>query len=246
MLTPTILHHRSVAHSLEPYVPVEFGLLNWNVHKQNLRNPCFRHFLTHVMEEKALDFLTFQEASLDTSSHCLPPEFAFDAAANLEWQGRFYGVLTASHIEAVKVRASLSRGREGGLGTRKSMMASRYTFADGTSLLLLNIHAINFRETRHYARELELLFELANDHVGPLILTGDFNSWNRRRTQRLDALAARLDLRAVPFSPSHRVTAFLGYPLDHVFYRDLRLLEHDTLDVRSLSDHTALRVRFGL
>lgn len=198
------------------------------------------------MEERALDFLAFQEASLDTSSACLPPEFAFDAAANLEWRGRFYGVLTASRIEAVEVRPGLSQGREGVWGTRKSMMASRYRLIDGTSLLLLNIHAINFRETRHYTRELERLFGYAHDHVGPLILTGDFNSWNRRRIRQLDALAARLDLQAVPFSLTHPVTAFFGHPLDHVFYRNLRLLEYDTLDVRSLSDHAALRVRFGL
>jgi endonuclease/exonuclease/phosphatase (EEP) superfamily protein YafD len=218
-------------------------MLCWNVHKKN-RHPDFGRYLKDFSGRQTIDCLLLQEAEFKDEGICALDDYAFDAAANLEVNGTFYGVLTASRTEADEARPYLSKARESLVGTHKSLLASRYHFADNTPLLILNIHAINFRETGSYERELQRFAARAESYEGPLIVAGDFNSWSAPRTWRLHRFKNALQLKTVPFGEKRKVKSFMGRRLDFIFYRGLELTDSAVFDDHGLSDHNPLYARF--
>lgn len=110
MFIPSKLHHRSCRIACKKYVPDTFGILCWNVHKNNYTNSKFKSYLETY--EDRCDFLLLQEANFRDDKHFTLPNLSFDAAANLEFRGEFYGVLTASSVESTKSQAYLSEGKE--------------------------------------------------------------------------------------------------------------------------------------
>ena len=244
MFKPSRLHHSACHDHCHTSIPDTFGMLCWNVYKNNRKHPKFQAFLHNEVEKRAVDFILFQEAGFRDNNHFELPHFSYDAAANLEFRGAFYGVLTASKIESTRAKAYLSEGRESLFGPHKSLLLSDYHFDDGSSLLILNVHAINFRENQRYSKELERFLNLLKEHKGPMILAGDFNSWNEKRMKKLQKIAERLSLTAVSFKETSKVKSFMGKTLDFVFYRELELLEAEVMDEHKLSDHNPLFVRF--
>ena len=244
MLLPSMIHHRSCRISCECFVPDTFGVLCWNIYKQNSKHPGFDPFLKRVTREKEIDIVLLQEANFRDDGHFILPNFAFDAAANMEYRGEFYGVLTASRIESRNAQAYLTEGRESLFGTHKSLLMSTYPFEDGSTLLVLNVHAINFRENKRYFRELERFFEIIQDHDGPMIIAGDFNAWNKKRLQKLHKVREELTLDQVPFKRTDKVKSFMGNHLDFIFYRGMELVEFSVLNDHGLSDHNPLLAHF--
>ena len=244
MLVPSKIHHRTCRVSCERFVPNTFGLLCWNVYKKNRKHPGFEPFIRKLTREKEIDFILLQEANFRDDRHCVLPDFAFDAAANLEYRGEFYGVLTASRVESGDAQAYLSEGKESFLGPHKSLLINTYPFEDGSILLVLNVHAINFRENKRYFRELERFLELMKQHNGPMIIAGDFNSWNKKRLEKLHRLKEELALNRVPFKQIDEVKSFMGNHLDFIFYRGMELLEFSALNNQGLSDHNPLFAQF--
>lgn len=244
MFVPSILHHRSCRFSCDSFVPDTFGVLCWNVYKQNSKHQGFQPFIQRLTKEKEIDFLLLQEANFRNDKHFTLPNFAFDAAANLEFRGEFYGVLSASRVESKSAQAYLSEGRESLIGPHKSLIMSEYPFEDGSTLIVLNIHAINFRENKRYYRELERFLELMNHHTGPMIIAGDFNSWNKKRIQKLHEIREELGLNTVPFKQVDKVKSFMGNHLDFIFYRGMELLEFSVDKDHGVSDHHPLFAQF--
>lgn len=244
MFKPSILHHRSCRLSCSSHVPATFGVLCWNVYKQNTKHLGFQPFLQRLTKEQQIDFLLFQEANFREDQNFILPDFSFDAAANLEIRGEFYGVLSASRAESKNAQAYLSEGRESLIGPHKSLLLSTYHFEDGSELLVLNIHAINFRENRHYFREIERFLELLQHHDGPMIIAGDFNSWNRRRLQKLHEVREALKLDMVPFQQIDKVKSFMGNHLDFIFYRGVELMNFSVHKYHKVSDHHPLFAEF--
>ncbi len=244
IFVPSVMHHRSCRGSdCRLYFPEHFGILCWNVHKKN-RHPDFARYLKDFNGQQAIDCLLLQEAEFRDEGICALDDYAFDAAANLEVNGIFYGVLTASTIESDEARPYLSKARESLIGTHKSLLVSRYRFEDDTPLLILNIHAINFRETGSYERELQRFAERAKSYEGPLIVAGDFNSWSASRTWRLHRFKNALGLKTVRFDEKRKVKSFMGRRLDFIFYRGLELLDSAVFDDHGLSDHNPLYAWF--
>ena len=244
MFKPSIVHHRS-CHSdkCSLYLPETFGLFCWNVHKNN-QNPDFPHYLQNFSKQRELTLLLFQEARFKDQGVCSFEKYTFDAAANLEIQGTFYGVLTASKIESNRAQAYLSDEKESLIGTHKSLLLSWYLFEDGSPLLILNIHAINFRESQSYTRELKRFLERAKEYDGPMIVAGDFNSWNASRRKKLREFIDALGLDSVFLGKNSKIKSFMGNHLDFIFYRGLELLDSEVLDDHGLSDHNPLFAKF--
>jgi len=244
MFIPSVLHHRSCRFSCSRSVPDIFGVLCWNVHKKNSKDPEFKPFLERMIQEKEIDLLLFQEANFRDDNHFTLPYFAFDAAANLEYRGEFYGVLSASRTESKHAQAYLSEGRESLIGPHKSLLLSTYSFEDGSELLILNVHAINFRENQRYHKELERFLKLMLDHEGPMIIAGDFNSWNKKRMHKLHEIREKLALYTVPFKQTDKVKSFMGNHLDFIFYRGVEIVDFSVDREQGLSDHNPLFARF--
>lgn len=242
MFLPSRLHHRSCTVSCESFVGEHFSLVCWNVHKNNTKSPALKAYLQSIAD--SCDFFLFQEANFRDDAPFTLPNFAFDAAANLEVKQTFYGVLTASRVESNQSEAFLSQGKESFLGPHKSLLLSRYPFKDGSELLILNVHALNFRENKSYQRELEHFLLLIKDHQGPMIVAGDFNTWSKSRRVKLEALIEKIGLERVPFEQEDAVKNFMGKPLDFILYRGLILEEYSCENLPTLSDHNPLFARF--
>lgn len=244
MFKPSHLQHSSSPDMCQTNLADSFGVLCWNVYKKNKKSLKFQNFLDQEVKRKGVDLILFQEASFRDKNYFELTDFSYDAAANLEFRKEFYGVLSASRVESSYAKAYLSQGKEGLFGPHKSLLVSKYSFKDSNSVLILNIHAINFRETKHYIKELERVFALLKEHKGPMIVAGDFNSWNKKRTQKLYKLMQKLSLLRVDFEDKGVVKSFMSNELDHIFYRDLELLEAEVINNHKLSDHNPLFARF--
>ena len=221
-------------------MPNSFGLLCWNVHKNN----NFHGFKLYLEKLKnRYNLLLFQEATFKDNKPFILPDYGFDAAANLEFREKFYGVLTASKVHPKKVETYLSEGKEGFIGTHKSLLVNLYSFEDGNTLLVFNVHAINFRENQQFNRELTRLLKLIKDYKGAMIVAGDFNTWNKKRTEQLHKIKDELGLNDVPFKQNGSVKSFMGNNLDFILYRGLDLVEY-SVEKQELSDHNPLFAQF--
>lgn len=125
----------------------------------------------------------------------------------------------------------------------KATVVTEYglTNSDQT-LLVVNMHVVNFTFGIHDFREqIQQALSVLSNHTGPVLLSGDFNTWHRRRAAILKEMTAEQNLRMVDFDEDHR-KRFLGQPLDHVYIRGLEVLEATTRTVDS-SDHNPMSVR---
>jgi len=245
MFKPSQLHHRSCDIECKSYLPETFTILTWNVYKQNKKHLSFQQYLHQLHQKKGIDLCLMQEAAFSDQERFTLEHCAYDAAANLEVKGSFYGVLTASLVESKNAEAYLSEGRESLWGPHKSLLVSTYPLQNGFELLILNVHALNFRENRRYARELEHFLLKIKTHSGPVIVAGDFNTWNKARMMKLHELRDRLGLKMVPYE-SDKIKSFMGHHLDFVFYKDLKLLDYEVIEEDLISDHNPLIAQFTI
>ena len=108
-------------------------------------------------------------------------------------------------------------------------------------LLVINIHAINFTGLKPFESNLRRAAELLLDFDGPVLLGGDFNSWNARRRRLLQSTARAAGLTEVVFDPDRR-TRCLGRPVDYLFVRGLKVLAAGVRATEG-SDHNPLLAR---
>ncbi|WP_264358392.1 endonuclease/exonuclease/phosphatase family protein [Brumicola pallidula] len=121
--------------------------------------------------------------------------------------------------------------------TKKMQLATVYALnAVGQSLLIVNSHIINFVAFEKFRTHLDQVFQSIEHHEGPVLLAGDFNTWNEKRLKYFNALATSFSLQEVEMKRQPRLNHLLQH-LDHIYYRGLDVLEaHVHTDIRS-SDH---------
>ncbi|MSO97994.1 MAG: endonuclease/exonuclease/phosphatase family protein [Rhodospirillaceae bacterium] len=222
-----------------------FTLVSWNMHKARKR--AWLDDLTLLCEDA--DFVLLQEAVL----HGDRPH-AFHLESGFEWVmgqnfahrlrgGRTSGVKTGSRIASISHQVLRSADHEPFIRLPKTILATAYNLkAPDETLLLLNIHAVNFVSAIKFSRQIEQLKFVIEQHRGSVILAGDFNTWNPRRRKILFRAVAQFELHRVPVAAP--LWRHLGQVLDHVFYRGVVLKKAwAVLNVKS-SDHIPLKVEF--
>ncbi|MEM9530079.1 MAG: endonuclease/exonuclease/phosphatase family protein [Pseudomonadota bacterium] len=217
--------------------PDHITLVNWNMKKGSRAN---WHGQFEQLAEDA-DLITLQEAPLASAGwrelesdkyHAFAPGFQSRRTPT--------GVMTlsdAAHLVQCNLKA-----REPWLRSPKAMLATEYALADRPeSLLVVNVHVVNFSlGLTAFNRQLEQVRAVVAQHPGPVILTGDFNTWRHGRMKRLLDLVEENQLAAVAFRHDVR-KRFLGRPLDHVYVRGLKVLDATTIATRA-SDHNPMQV----
>ncbi|MBT8130582.1 MAG: endonuclease/exonuclease/phosphatase family protein [Gammaproteobacteria bacterium] len=220
--------------------PQKISILNWNIYKGQRDNWAtdFRRY------SHAHDVVTIQEAHLDDELRSLLDHGQRFWTLNtaFHYQDRATGVMTAS-----RVRPLHSCGQstvEPWIRFPKTTLVSYYPLEGlNENLLVANIHGVNFTlGVSAYREQIEKLFETMKHHRGPVVLAGDFNTWSDERMTVVLDLAERLSLESLDYT-NHNRTSVFGNALDHVFYRGLEPMEHDTWFVTS-SDHNPTRVSF--
>lgn len=223
--------------------PERIILLNWNVQKETGHR--WVQELSRFIRD--VDLLTLQEGALtDELRELLSGDYAggWTLASAFTKSNIHTGILTAS-----KVKPDFScsfRIDEPIIVVPKTVLITRYPIATtNLSLLLVNLHLVNFSFTnKTYREQLQKVLDLIKYHKGPLLISGDFNSWSSERMDIVREFASELGAEPVKFSEDHR-SIFFGHILDYVYYRKLEPIEAVTLKVKT-SDHNPMRITFRL
>ncbi|MEO0345780.1 MAG: endonuclease/exonuclease/phosphatase family protein [Pseudomonadota bacterium] len=217
--------------------PGRIALVNWNIKKGSRSD--WRDQLDTLTA--GADLVTLQEAPLANAGWRDHESSLYHAFAP-GWTSRRTptGVMTlsdAAHLVQCNMQA-----REPWLRSPKATMATEYALTDrAETLLVVNVHVVNFSlGLAAFDRQLEQVSTVVAQHEGPVILTGDFNTWRRARLDRVRALVDAHDLEPVSFRNDVR-KRFLGNPLDHVYVRGLEVIDATATDTRA-SDHNPMRV----
>ena len=213
-----------------------FHLITWNVHKG--QDTGWQEDLERL--SKQADFVLLQEATqhqnLSTFSTALfVSSFSFNELLSgvktfTQTQPEWYcgGGVAEPIIQIPKVASVMNLPLE-----------------KGNSLLLINVHLINFEwGISAYQAQLEQLFSFVENYQGPIIMAGDFNAWNEDRLNLVNNLIQKYGLNSVVLSQDERVR-FLGYPLDYIFTRGVKVVSA-TSEVVTSSDHNPLLMEFEL
>ncbi len=220
----------------------QLGLLVWNIYKQN--RDGWSEELSRLSSDAQL--LLLQEASLNTGLKQWLSEQG--------WEGNQVNAFkvmgeSAGVINLARTTPNLACGyteMEPWLRLPKSGIYARYPLSNGQVLAVVNLHAVNFTYgTNEYQLQLQALANELSQHTGPIIVAGDFNSWSEERMSVMKQVLTSLGLSEVSFSPDNRVRFISGLPLDHVFYRGLKL-EKAKAPESDASDHNPLLLSFSL
>lgn len=213
----------------------EFKIVSWNIAKGNtegwledLRSIAEGAQLVMLQEAVLIDEM--KQPHADPIYWSFSPGYRTDAYRS--------GVMTLSRVEPTMI-CSLS-AQEPWLRSPKTTSITQYRYADERpTVLVVNMHAINFTfGIGAYTDQLQSISDVLAAHDGPIIFSGDLNTWNGSRAKALETMTSRLGLTPVAFEPDHRVRRF-GRALDYVFVRGLEVRASRTVEVTT-SDHNPL------
>ncbi len=204
-------------------------VLNWNIAKRNYTEDWIIDFVS-LLERYQPDLIFLQEARLSVEAEQIVEllHMSWSFAPNfIDTHHQAYaGVLTAARINPLSKRSIITKHYEPILKTPKASLITEYPlFNKSATLMTINSHLINFVDLKKFKTQLHELEIALSTHHGPLIFSGDFNTWSRKRAALLEVVATRLGLTPVDFSPheTKKIKRFLlSPPLDYIFYRGLR------------------------
>ncbi len=155
-----------------------------------------------------------------------------------------HGVKTGCVVAPSEQHFYMSPHSEPVSQTQKLLLTTLYPLeGEGEQLLVLNMHAINFVSVHKYVEQLDQLRAALEPHAGPVILAGDFNTWNPARLGFFKQVARNAGLTEAVMQRQSRL-AHMNQHLDHVFYRGLKLHEVQSLEHYQSSDHAPITATF--
>ena len=229
-----------VAHS-RPLDSSNINVVNWNIQKR--RNTAWVGELAEQM--LGPDLLILQETveANDSWQDIAPDHFA-SFAEGFGPDTAPSGVMTISAAQPLTECQLVAH--EPWFGTRKATLITEYGLSDSDeTLLVVNIHGINFAlGVQDLANQFAQAKAVIEAHDGPVLFSGDFNTWRGGRQRVLEAMLHSLGLDALEYDVDHR-KRFFGSPLDHIYVRGLTS-EHATTMKSDSSDHNPMAVRLRL
>lgn len=234
-------HYR--AEKTGTHLPDTFSLISWNVHKEMGRTAFNQTFRT-LLQTKDPQLILLQEAVLDPHTQECFPDYNVSAAVNIDLRHRQYGVLTAAKTPIIETVGIKTNRREMHFATRKSLLITTHPFKTGTELTAVNLHAINFVSAAVFVEEIDRLVEALQLRSGPMIVTGDFNTWSRKRMDYLESFALAIDLKPAVFENEQHIKQRFSKPLDHLYYRGIEMLHAEAVDTGKVSDHNPIVATF--
>lgn len=225
------------------FLPEAFSLMSWNVHKEMGRR-AFEAAFASLLHRWCAELVLLQEAVLDRWTPSRFPGYNYAAAVNINLHYKQYGVLTASLCPIQDVLSLKTNRREMHIATKKSLLVTSHPFQDGSTLSVVNLHAINFVPAAIFLEEIERLTAMLQQRVGAMIVSGDFNTWSRKRLDYLEHFARAIDLEPAVFENSRHIKTRFAKPLDHLYYRGLTLESAEAVDTKNVSDHNPILATF--
>ena len=220
-----------------------FSVLCWNVHKE-MGEAAFERAFSHLLTRYDPHLLLLQEAVLEPHAMHSLTHYNLASVKNIDFTKKGYGILSASRFELLCEVPIKTESRELYCMTKKSLLITAHPLGEREVLHVVNLHAINFVSHRVFLYELGRLKEYLQQIDTPLIVAGDFNTWSVKREKHLEAFAAMLGLERVEMEDAHHIKRLWEKPLDHIFYRELKLLRARAIDTKKVSDHNPIWAEF--
>jgi len=239
-------------------LPASIAVVNWNAQKG--KHPEFAKDLKLLLEQEEPDIVFLQEAKADLFE---PDRMGgyFAEAWSYPWPGgKTVGVMTLSRVPPVRIEPVPTKYREFGVTAPKVSLVTEYPLITGENLLAVNVHLLNFERwsVKKISHQLEDLKSIMANHSGPIIMAGDFNTWNQKRLQLVKKITGDLELNEVTDFPQGRTTGGTGsefwnevlgvendLALDRVFFFGFKPTSAQVLNY-STSDHRAILVKLKL
>ena len=182
----------------------------------------------------------------------LAPQVGGVFARSFRWWlgGEPTGVATLSRAQPQTSMALAAPWREGWFVTPKMSLITTYALGPAT-LMVVDLHALNFQPIFVYmlADQMAQITQHVDDHDGPVIVCGDFNTWRNDRLAVVESALHEFD--QVSFPPNTltgggAVARLFGgdeaLALDRIFVRGLEIIAAEVGATRS-SDHNVALVR---
>jgi endonuclease/exonuclease/phosphatase (EEP) superfamily protein YafD len=217
----------------------EFSFLIWNSYKGS-RDHFFSDLATLV---QSYELVLLQEAQDNSKFHSiLKNNDLHNMSFGHSWGQN--GVLTASRSNITQSIPLKTNVREVFFTTPKSALITTHPLRDNQghlqTLLVINIHMINFRETNAVKVQLEQYREYIEAHQGPIIAGGDFNTWSDYRRETVEDFFTQLGLEEIKFKDKDghdpRSKRIVGV-LDRVFQRGFEVIDTKVYEEITSSDH---------
>lgn len=204
-------------------LPQELTVLSWNVQK-------FENSLADKKLHERNDTLQLLQESIEPNN-TKNPLFA-------------QGYSTSNFVSGVEIRTQSKPSHvcqwttvEPYLRTPKAGLISLFNIQHSQQqLMVINLHSINFEWNMiRYTEQLAPIIHQIDQHNGPVLIAGDFNTWRLARLKLIRNIMLKHGLKAVHFDPDDRARPF-GLPLDWMYIRGLSV-ESTESPKWELSDH---------
>jgi endonuclease/exonuclease/phosphatase (EEP) superfamily protein YafD len=216
-------------------------LTSWNVYKG--ANQGLDLELAQVINES--DFVHVQEFLLNEVQQKQIESFVnfyWMLAKSFSDNGFWTGVATISRSRPIEGIAVRSYDTQPVTDTPKMSLISKFKIENGQELWLANTHALNFNlDPGAFQRQIDAVYRELKKHNGPIIFSGDFNTWVWPRYEYLVEKTEELGMVRAPLESP---TGLLGVTMDHIFYRGLKDVKTSVLSGFTKSDHLPLRIEF--
>ena len=228
--------------------PDNINILVWNQYKGNERT--FRSEYLRLSKDR--DIMLLQESHLNGKMDKLYASnrsfhTIFAASFIYRFRNRATGVANAARTIASSYQAMRSQGRELVGNTPKMVLFTTYALKDRSAeLLCVNIHALNSVSWQALAAQVLDALRVIKQHDGPVVFGGDFNTWSKSKMNFVMRAMQRAGLKEVKFKHEERKMRVFGRALDHVFVRDIEVVNAEVQKTDG-ADHQplllSLRVR---
>lgn len=236
-------------------LPATITVVDWNAQKG--KHPQFAGDLKLLLSQEKPDIVFLQEAKADLFN---PEQMGgyFAEGWSYPWPGgETVGVLTLSRVPPVRIQPVISKYREFDVTAPKVSLVTEYPLPNDENLLAVNVHLLNFERwsLKKIKHQLETLRSIMAAHTGPIVMAGDFNTWNQKRLDLVTRITRDVKLKEVAEFPPGRTTGdmnsdfwneLLGVdkdlPLDRIFFRGFKPVQALVLSFDS-SDHAPILVR---
>ena len=227
--------------------PNKIDVLVWNIYKGKMET--WKKDFNDLSD--GMDILILQEAVahsrvIDDVKRMPWMEFVFATSwYNSKYLNSETGVMTGSLAASIKNKWQRSHFLEPIIHTPKMTLFTEYRIKDTPKTLLVgNIHGINFVRAFKLKHMLEQAKKYIKNHQGPVIFAGDFNTWSKTKIGHMNKVLTDLGLKSVSFEKDLR-TSVKGFYLDHVWTRGLKVLSSHVPDVDG-SDHKPMVLKTQL
>ena len=220
-------------------------LLNWNVHKNNHTLAWLDDF-SYLLDTYDPSIILFQEYQKMNHRSILDKRDAYSYGffPNFMWKKNLYGLINAAKSNILEYSSYTTDGVEPIIKTPKVTLQTKYALSNGLFLRAINVHMINFVKIKKFMKQIEQIEEISLSHNDAMILSGDFNTWNKKRMYILEKLTQTCGLKAVKFDENKHHKSPFPFPLDHVFYRGIAFKRSEVLHQIETSDHKPMIMEF--